>query len=85
MRIGLAFQVRDDLLSLQASESIVGKTLSTDTDKLKSTYPRALGIAGAEAYLARLTEENLGAIGKLGLREPGVLMEIARAAAERDR
>jgi geranylgeranyl diphosphate synthase type II len=44
IQIGLAFQIRDDLLSLQSTEEEMGKTLETDTAKHKSTYPRLLGL-----------------------------------------
>ena len=84
-RIGLAFQVRDDLLSIEATEEQAGKTLSTDLKKEKSTYVRALGLEGARHYLERLIAVAADEIHTLNLPKPELLLAITHQAAERDR
>ncbi|MBA3929222.1 farnesyl diphosphate synthase [Pseudoxanthomonas japonensis] len=52
--LGLAFQVRDDILDIEASSEQLGKTAGKDVAQAKSTYPALLGIDGAKAKLAEL-------------------------------
>lgn len=81
--LGLAFQIRDDLLSCESTDSIMGKTLATDDQHEKSTYPRLLGLDGARAELdATLAQVEQG-ITALRLPEPGLLLEIAAWAGRR--
>ncbi len=64
--IGLAFQIRDDLLDIEAETSRLGKTAGKDAAAGKPTYPAILGIAASRAELATLTAAALGAIEPLG-------------------
>jgi farnesyl diphosphate synthase len=52
--LGLAFQVRDDILDIEASSDQLGKTAGKDVAQAKSTYPSLLGLDGAKAKLAEL-------------------------------
>ena len=52
--LGLAFQVRDDILDIEASSVQLGKTAGKDVAQAKSTYPALLGMEGAKAKLAEL-------------------------------
>lgn len=52
--LGLAFQVRDDILDVEASSEQLGKTAGKDAAQAKSTYPALLGMDGAKAVLAEL-------------------------------
>ena len=52
--LGLAFQVRDDILDIEASSDQLGKTAGKDVAQAKSTYPALLGMDGAKAKLAEL-------------------------------
>ncbi len=56
-RIGLAFQIMDDVLDVTASTDQLGKTAGRDVALQKSTYPALLGIEGALARARKLTEE----------------------------
>jgi geranylgeranyl pyrophosphate synthase len=81
--IGLAFQMRDDLLSVVGDEQIVGKTLSTDAEKQKATYPRIVGVERSEEMLAELTRYNLAMIEQMELPAPELLIAIAASAGKR--
>ncbi|WP_432355374.1 polyprenyl synthetase family protein [Sporosarcina sp. A2] len=50
--IGLAFQIKDDILDVTASSEQLGKTANKDTASEKSTYPALLGLEGAQSKLA---------------------------------
>ncbi|MEO1773057.1 polyprenyl synthetase family protein [Candidatus Enterococcus ferrettii] len=57
--IGLAFQIRDDLLDVIGTTEMLGKNVGQDEKSEKSTYPSLLGLAGAkEALQAELTLAN---------------------------
>lgn len=49
--IGLAFQIRDDILDVTSSFEELGKTPGKDLQAQKSTYPALLGLDQAKAYL----------------------------------
>ena len=52
--LGLAFQVRDDILDVESSSEALGKTAGKDAAQAKSTYPALLGMEGAKAKLKEL-------------------------------
>lgn len=57
--LGLAFQIRDDLLDVTSSEEELGKQVGRDETLNKSTYPGLLGIEGArEAFDEQMTLAN---------------------------
>ena len=80
--IGLAFQIRDDILDVEGDAATIGKTAGKDAADNKPTYPAILGMAGARAHLAELTRAALDAITPLGERF-AMLGELARFIAER--
>ena len=67
-RIGLAFQVVDDVLDVVSDSGTLGKTAGKDAANDKPTYVSLLGIDGARAYAARLHEEALAALEPFGSR-----------------
>lgn len=52
--LGLAFQIIDDLLDIEESSAILGKTAGKDVAQGKLTFPALLGIEQARAEVARL-------------------------------
>ncbi|MFQ5470424.1 MAG: (2E,6E)-farnesyl diphosphate synthase [Gammaproteobacteria bacterium] len=46
--IGLAFQIRDDILDVEGNTQVLGKTRGSDAAKNKPTYPSLLGLEGAK-------------------------------------
>ena len=57
--LGLAFQIRDDILDVTAEEETLGKPIRSDEKNGKTTYVTLLGVGGAESEVARLTEQAL--------------------------
>ena len=55
--LGLAFQVRDDILDVTASFEELGKTPQKDLAAAKSTYPAFLGLDGAKNFFNHTLDE----------------------------
>ncbi|WP_259392835.1 (2E,6E)-farnesyl diphosphate synthase [Dokdonella fugitiva] len=80
--IGLAFQIRDDLLDIEADTAQLGKTAGKDVAANKPTYPAILGIDASRAELATLTARALAAIEPLDARVDA-LSDLARFVSGR--
>ncbi|TNJ34242.1 polyprenyl synthetase family protein [Arenimonas terrae] len=81
--LGLAFQIRDDILDIEADSAQLGKTAGKDQAQEKSTYPALLGMDGAKARLHEQAEKTKAALGPLGGRADALrrLAEFAVARA----
>lgn len=64
--IGLAFQIQDDILDIEATSDQLGKPQNIDVANNKKTYPAMLGLAQAKAQVDALYQEGLEAIAYLG-------------------
>jgi len=82
--LGLAFQIRDDLLDIESDSATLGKTAGKDLAQNKATFPALLGIDGARTALAEQAEAMRAALVPFGERA-GVLAALARQVVERDR
>jgi geranylgeranyl diphosphate synthase type II len=58
-KIGVAFQIKDDILSETGDEKILGKPIGNDKERGKSTFATVLGINRANEDLNRITEEAI--------------------------
>lgn len=67
--VGLAFQVRDDILDVTASFSELGKTPQKDIEADKSTYPSLLGLDKSYAILEDSLNQAQAIFQKLALEE----------------
>jgi len=76
-RIGLAFQIADDILDVTSTSQQLGKTPGKDHAAGKATYPAIHGMAASEARARRLVEEAIEIVSRLGLKTQ-VLEEAAR-------
>ena len=63
--LGLAFQVRDDILDVTASFEQIGKTPQKDLAAEKSTYPALLGLDGARDFFDETLEQAKSLLGQL--------------------
>lgn len=61
-KIGLAFQVADDILNVEGDPEKMGKAVGTDQLRKKSTYPSLMGMDGAKAFAEGLVAEALDAL-----------------------
>lgn len=67
-RIGLAFQIQDDLLNVEGNPELTGKSIGTDRLHNKPTYPALLGLEAAKTEARLLLEAALAAIRPLSAR-----------------
>ena len=67
-KIGLAFQIVDDVLDETESRERLGKTAGKDRERGKATYPGLLGIEQSRRYVRDLTEQARDSVRPLGLR-----------------
>ncbi len=63
--LGLAFQIRDDLLDVEGSAEAIGKTPGKDAEQGKPTYPALLGVEGARAALEEQGDAMRAALARL--------------------
>ncbi len=80
--VGLAFQIRDDILDVIGDTATLGKTQGTDRALNKPTYPELLGLDGAREHTRLLCQEALASLEPLGL-EAEPLRWIANYIVER--
>ncbi|HPX87759.1 MAG TPA: polyprenyl synthetase family protein [Methylophilaceae bacterium] len=80
--IGLAFQVVDDILDVEADTSTLGKTAGKDALSHKPTYVTLLGLASAKAYAAALYDKALAPLAPFG-EEARRLRELASFITQR--
>lgn len=80
--IGLAFQIKDDVLDLESDSETLGKPVHSDLRQHKSTYPSLMGLEGAKLELKIKTDEAHAALAVLGERA-GFLHELADYIAQR--
>jgi geranylgeranyl pyrophosphate synthase len=74
--IGLAFQVRDDILDIQSDTETLGKQQGADRAADKPTYPSILGMSAAKEKLYQLHQKALHSLDGFG-NEANLLREIA--------
>lgn len=81
-RLGVAFQIADDLLDVTASAATLGKATGKDEKRGKATHVRDLGVTGARTHLAETVEQAVTALAGFGNEADG-LRETARHFGER--
>ncbi|MEM1436034.1 MAG: polyprenyl synthetase family protein [Pseudomonadota bacterium] len=81
-RIGLAFQVVDDVLDLTASTEELGKPAGSDLASGKNTYPSLLGLEQSKTRAEELLAEALPMLDRAGIQN-GLLGELATLAVRR--
>jgi geranylgeranyl diphosphate synthase type II len=81
-RIGLAFQIKDDLLDVESDAATLGKASNKDAAAGKATFPVVWGVERSRQLLAENVEEAVAAASALP-GAGGVLPELARFVGAR--
>ncbi|WP_409524679.1 polyprenyl synthetase family protein [Nitrincola sp. MINF-07-Sa-05] len=75
-KMGLAFQIKDDLLDIEGDTETLGKPQGSDQLQNKPTYPALLGLEGARERLKQLHHESIALLEPYG--EPAqALIDLA--------
>jgi geranylgeranyl diphosphate synthase type II len=80
--VGLAFQIKDDLLDVEADSATLGKAANKDAAAGKATFPQVWGIDRSRRMLAEKVEEAVAAARSLP-SSGGRLADLARFVGER--
>lgn len=82
--LGLAFQIRDDLLDIEGDSATLGKTAGKDLAQDKATFPALAGVDASRARLRQLAAQMDHALEAVP-GDTSALADLARRAIERDR
>jgi geranylgeranyl pyrophosphate synthase len=83
-RLGVAFQIVDDVLDARGTTEQLGKSAGKDQAQDKLTAVATLGVQAAQARAGELLEESLSALAAVGVTSPR-LTGLAHALVRRDR
>ena len=83
-KIGLAFQIKDDILSEEGNEEILGKPVGNDKELEKCTYVSKYGLQGAKKILEEITKEAIEELKEYGDRAE-FLRELASYIKDRNK
>ena len=83
-KIGLAFQIKDDILSEEGNEEILGKPVGNDRILKKCTYVSKYGLEVAKEKLEELTKEAIEEL-KIYNEKAEFLVELAKYIKERNK
>ncbi len=67
-KVGVAFQIQDDVLDVTSSMEVLGKPIGSDEKNNKVTYVTLVGLDRAQAEVARLSNEALELVEKLPVK-----------------
>lgn len=83
-KIGLAFQIKDDILSEEGDERVLGKPVGNDKELEKCTYVSQYGLQGAKDILEKITKEAIDHLEDFG-EKAEFLKELALYIKNRDK
>lgn len=81
-KIGLAFQIIDDILDIEGDPEMLGKPVGSDSKNLKATYPGVVGLEGSRSAASRLIEEAIEIVSRV-VSQPENFVQIARFIGQR--
>jgi len=83
-RLGLAFQIIDDILDVTQTSEILGKSAGKDVAARKATYPAVIGLEKSRAEARRLTRQAHNALAVFSNRDAEPLHALANYLLERE-
>ena len=85
-KIGLAFQIFDDILDETGDSSILGKSIKSDIKNHKQTYVKVIGLEQSNFIADQLAAESIGILDSMGLGESiSTLKSLAEYMVNRNR
>lgn len=84
--VGLAFQIKDDILDIEGDFETIGKPVGSDAEHHKSTYPAILGLEESKKLLHKTVEEAKSILIKqFGEEKSMLLVELAEYIEKRNK
>ena len=83
-KIGLAFQIKDDILSEEGDEKVLGKPVGNDKEMKKCTYVSKYGLQKSKEILENITNEAIQELDKYG-EKAIFLKELAKYIQNRNK
>jgi geranylgeranyl diphosphate synthase type II len=83
-RLGLAFQIIDDILDVTQTSEILGKSAGKDVAAKKATYPAVIGLEKSRAEARRLTRQAHNALSMFSSSDAEPLHVLANYLLERE-
>jgi geranylgeranyl diphosphate synthase type II len=83
-RLGLAFQIIDDILDVTQTSEILGKSAGKDVAAKKATYPAVIGLEKSRAEARRLTRQAHNALSMFSSSDAEPLHALANYLLERE-
>ncbi len=83
-KIGLAFQIKDDILSEEGNEEVLGKPVGNDKLLGKCTYVSKYGLEGAKEILSKITKEAIEKLDRYN-EKAEFLVELAKYIENRNK
>lgn len=83
-KIGLAFQITDDILEAISSEEILGKDIQSDVKNCKSTYVSVLGLDESKKESKKLMESAISDLQNIESKDKDLLIELAKYISLRE-
>lgn len=85
-KIGLAFQIFDDILDETGDSSVLGKSAKSDIKNHKQTYVKVIGLEQSNFIANQLASESIGILDSMGLGEPiNTLKSLAEYMVNRNK
>ena len=85
-KIGLAFQIFDDILDETGDSSVLGKSIKSDIKNHKQTYVKVIGLEQSNFIADQLAAESIGILDSMGLDESiSTLKSLAEYMVNRNR
>lgn len=82
--LGIAFQIKDDILDVLGSTETLGKTIGKDDESKKSTFVTVYGLEKAEKMLEDYTDKAIESLSKYGAKAE-FLINLSKFLLDRDR
>jgi len=83
-KIGLAFQITDDILDVTQIESVLGKNKNSDAKNNKLTYIDIIGLDEAKVKVNKLTHSALNSLSQSNISNINKLVEMAKYLIDRE-
>jgi len=83
-KIGLAFQITDDILDITQIESVLGKNKNSDVKNNKLTYIDIIGLEEAKVKANKLTNSALNSLSQSNISNINKLIEMAKYLISRE-